>query len=125
MNMQTTLMKASFHTITPLIPAGNSLAAALAFYTEQMGFSIVWQGGSMAGIMRDDIAFNLVENENQGWTENASFSIGVSDLEALYQEYRHIPAKVGALETKSWGRREFHLIMPSGVALQFYQHEAA
>ena len=124
-NVQTTLMKASLHSVTPLIPAGSSLASAITFYTEQMGFSIVWQGGAMAGIARDDIAFNLVENDNRAWADNASFSIGVSDLEALYQEYRNISAKVGALETKTWGRREFHLIVPSGVCFQFYQREAA
>lgn len=125
MNIQTTLIKSSFQSVAPLIPAGGSMAAALAFYTEKMGFSVVWQGGNMAGIVRDGIEFNLVENANKQWAENASFSIGVSDLEALYEEYHHIPAKVGALEMKAWGRREFHLIAPSGVAFQFYQHEAA
>ena len=114
-------MKASLHSVTPLIPAGSSLETAIAFYTEQMGFSIVWQGGDMAGIARNDIAFNLVENENREWADNASFSIGVSDLEALYAEYQHISARVGPLETKFWGRREFHLIVPSGVCFQFYQ----
>ena len=114
-------MKASLRSITPMIPSGVSLADALAFYTEHMGFSIVWQGGGMAGIERDEIAFNLVENDNGEWADNASFSIGVSDLDALYEEYRHIPAKVGPLEMKFWGRREFHMIVPSGVCLQFYQ----
>lgn len=123
--MQTALSKSSFHSVTPLIPAGSILAAALAFYTEQMGFSVIWQDGNMAGIARDHVAFNLVENDNRAWAENSSFSIGVSDLEALYQEYRSIPAKVGRLETKPWGRLEFHLIAPSGVAFQFYQLEAA
>jgi catechol 2,3-dioxygenase-like lactoylglutathione lyase family enzyme len=123
--VQPTLPKASFHSVTPLIPAGSNLAAAISFYTGQMGFSVVWQDGSMAGIARDDIGFNLVENDNRAWAENASFSIGVSDLDALYQEYRNISAKVGALETKAWGRREFHLIAPPGVAFQFYQREAA
>jgi catechol 2,3-dioxygenase-like lactoylglutathione lyase family enzyme len=125
MNIQTTLIKSSFQSVTPLIPAGDNMAAALAFYTEQMGFSVVWQGGNMAGIVRDGIEFNLVENANRQWAENASFSIGVSDLEALYEEYHHIPAKVGALEMKAWGREEFHLIAPSGVAFQFYQREVA
>lgn len=124
MNTQTTLTRSSFHSVTPLIPTGSDLGAALSFYTEQMGFSVVWQDGGMAGIARGDVAFNLVENGNRAWAENASFSIGVSDLEALYQEYRNISAEVGALETKSWGRREFHLIAPSGVAFQFYQREA-
>jgi catechol 2,3-dioxygenase-like lactoylglutathione lyase family enzyme len=122
--VQSTLQRSSFHSVTPLIPAGRSLAQALAFYTEQMGFSVVWRDGGAAGIARDGVAFNIVENDNREWAENASFSIGVSDLEALYGEYRRISAEVGALETKAWGRREFHLIAPSGVCFQFYQSEA-
>jgi len=118
-------MKASFHSATPLLPAGKSLAEALTFYTEQLGFSIVWQGGIMAGISRDGVAFNLIENDTRDWVENASFSISVSDLEALYEEYRYCSAKVGELEMKAWGRREFHLIVPPGVCFQFYQREAA
>lgn len=110
--------------MTPMIPAGNSLADTLAFYTQHLGFSTVWHGGNMAGIARDEVAFNLVENTNRAWAENASFSIGVSDLEALYNEYRQSPAKVGPLEPKPWGRREFHMIVPPGVALQFYQLDA-
>ena len=62
-----------------------------------MGFSVLWQGDGMAGIQRDGITFNVVENDNRVWADNASFSIGVSDLEALYQEYRGIPARVGPL----------------------------
>ena len=123
--LQVTFMKASFSSITPMIPAGANLAAALSFYTDHMGFSITWQGDGMAGIARDGVSFNLVENDNKTWADNASFSIGVSDLEALYSEYRAIPAKVGPLELKPWGRREFHLIEPSGVCFQFYQREPA
>ena len=106
--------------ITPLLPTGGPLADALQFYQEQMGFSVSWQAGSMAGITRDAISFNLVENDNRQWADNASFSIGVSDLDALYDEYRGISARVGALEMKPWGRREFHMVVPSGVCLQFY-----
>ncbi len=106
--------------ITPMIPSGGSLADALKFYKEQMGFSVSWQAGGMAGISRDAICFNLVENDNQQWADNASFSIGVSDLDALYEEYRGISARVGPVEMKAWGRREFHMVVPSGVCLQFY-----
>ena len=116
-------MKPTFLSVTPMIPTGGSLADALAFYTRHMGFSIVWQSETMAGVRRDRIAFNLVENDNREWSDNASFSIGMSDLEALYEEYRGIPARVGPLEMKSWGRREFHMIVPSGVCLQFYEQE--
>ena len=106
--------------MTPMIPSGGSLADALTFYTEKMGFSVYWQAASGAGIVRDGVAFNLVENNNREWIENTSFSIGVSDLDALYEEYRKLPAQIGPLETKSWGRREFHMIVPSGVCWQFY-----
>ena len=118
-------MKTTFHSITPLIPTCGSLAEALTFYADHMGFTIIWQGDGMAGIERDGVSLNLVVNDNQNWADNASFSIGVSDLDSLYDEYRAIPARVGPLETKPWGRREFHLIAPSGVCFQFYQRAAA
>ena len=116
-------MKAVLRSVTPLIPAGPSLAAALLFYTEHMGYLILWQTDQMAGIERNGIGFNLVVNDNEEWARNASFSIGVSGLDALYQEYRTIPANVGPLEEKPWGRREFHVIVPHGVCLQFYEAE--
>ena len=122
--MQTAHRKSSFHSVTPLIPAGRSLADALAYFTGQLGFSIVWQGGNMAGVARDGVTLNLIENDDKGWAENTSLSIGVSDLEALYEEYRGL-SEVGKLEMKFWGRREFHLIAPSGVCFQFYQQETA
>ena len=114
------LPQAALLSITPTIPAGLSLADALKFYTEQLGFAVSWEAGSMAGIQRDGIALNLIENDNREWIENTSFSIGVSDVDALYEEYRGIAARVGPLEVKAWGRREFHMILPSGVCLQFY-----
>jgi hypothetical protein len=112
---------ATLNSVTPLLPTGGSLADAIDFYTREMGFSVTWEAGSMAGIRRDSVAFNLVESTNQDWLDNSSHSIGVSDLDALYQEYRNIAANIGPLEMKFWGRREFHLVVPSGVCLQFYQ----
>ena len=108
-------------TVTPLIPAGANLADAVRFYTEQLGFAVTWQGGDMAGVRRDHVEFNLVKNSSREWADNASASIGVADLAALYEEYRTIDAKVGPLEMKSWGRREFHMILSSGVCLQFHE----
>jgi hypothetical protein len=75
----------------------------------------------MAGISRGGVELNLVENDERIWADNASFSIGVDDLDALYAEYRVVAAQVGPLELKGWGRREFHMILPSGVCFQFYQ----
>jgi hypothetical protein len=115
-------MEAAFRSVAPLMPAGSNLREELAFYTTQMGFEVTWESETMGGIRRGGVAFNLVENDNQEWARNASFSIAVTDLDALYREYQAIPAKVGPLEVKPWGRREFHLIVPSGVCFQFYEH---
>jgi len=108
-----------FVSVTPLIPTGSTLAEALRFYSD-LGFSVTWQAGGMAGICRDGICFNLVQNNSREWADNSSYSIGVSDLETLYQEYKKRQMSVGPLEMKMWGRREFHLIAPSGVCFQFY-----
>jgi len=118
-------VKPTLSSVTPLIPTVGSLADALAFYTSHMGFEVEWQSETMAGIRRGRVAFHLVVNDAPAWAGNASFSIGVAGLEALYEEYRGIPARVGPLEMKSWGRREFHMIVPSGVCLQFYEQEPA
>jgi len=107
--------------VTPMIPSGGSLDAALDFYVTRLGFSLLWRGDNMAGIRRGGVAFHMVVSDNREWTENSSYSIGVDDLDALYAEFRDLPANVGPLEMKAWGRREFHMIVPSGVCLQFYQ----
>ncbi|MGC9992323.1 MAG: VOC family protein [Candidatus Cybelea sp.] len=116
-------MEAAFCSVVPLLPAGPSLQEALAFYTAHMGFEVTWQSETMGGIRRDAVAFNVVKNDNQEWAQNASFSIAVTDLDAIYREYQAVPAKMGPLEVKPWGRREFHVIVPSGVCFQFYEHE--
>ncbi len=113
--------QATLVTITPLVPAGPSLVEALRFYGDELGFAVTWQGAEMAGVRRGNVELNLVQNSNRVWAENASASIAVDDLEALYGEYRPTKAQVGPLELKSWGRMEFHIILPSGVCLQFYQ----
>ena len=107
--------------VTPLIPAGHDIDLGLRFFSEELGFAVTWQGGNMAGVRRGGVELNLVQNSDTAWAENASASIGVDDLAALYAEYRSTSAQVGPLELKSWGRHEFHMILPSGVCLQFYQ----
>jgi catechol 2,3-dioxygenase-like lactoylglutathione lyase family enzyme len=58
-------MKPALRSVTAMIPTGGGLDEALDFYVRHLGFSVVWRAGSMAGIRRDDVAFNLVENDNR------------------------------------------------------------
>ncbi|HMF53831.1 MAG TPA: hypothetical protein VK593_05745 [Edaphobacter sp.] len=54
-----------FYSVTPMLPTGGPMHEAIAYYTEQLGYTVVWQGGEMAGVRRGLIAFNLVTNNNQ------------------------------------------------------------
>jgi hypothetical protein len=45
-------------------------------------------------------------------------------VDALHDEYARRGVAPGALEMKPWGRREFHVITPSGVCFQFYEKES-
>lgn len=114
----------TFRSVTPMIPAGADLGEAVRYYTGQLGFSVVWQDGDMAGIRRGDVSFHLVRNTSREWADQSSYSIGVSGLDVLYAEFRDRNVPTGALETKFWGRREFHMIVPSGVCLQFFEQTA-
>ena len=117
-------MAVKFRSVTPMIPTMGPLAEALSFYRDHMGFEVVWEGDGGAGIARDGVAFNLVVNDSREWADNSSYSIGVVGLDTLYEAFRSIPARVGPLEVKPWGRREFHMIVPSGVCLQFYEESS-
>lgn len=114
-------MKPTLASVTPLLPSGPDFDGDLRIYTEQMGFSIVWQMDGMAGIARDGISFNLQRNDSDAWIENSSMSIGVKDLDALHAEYKNVPGRVTPIEMRPWGRREFHIVMRSGVCFQFYE----
>jgi len=112
----------SFDSVTPLLPAGPSMDEALRLWVGHLGFHVVWQGPNMAGIARDGVAFNLIQNEDRHWAENSSYSIGVHGLVALYDAWKDMTAaRIGPLERKVWDRVEFHMILPSGVCLQFYE----
>jgi catechol 2,3-dioxygenase-like lactoylglutathione lyase family enzyme len=112
----------SLVSVTPLVPAGPSLDDALRLYVGHLGFHVTWQGPNMAGIERDGVAFNLMQSEDRHWAENSSYSIGVHGLVALYDAWKDaVPARIGALERKAWDRVEFHMVLPSGVCLQFYE----
>ena len=119
------LNKPQFRVVTPLVPTGGDLASSVGYFVAQLGFTCLWQGDGRAGIQRGDVHFILVENDDAHWAEHACFSIGVDDLDVLYREFQHVAGDLGSVGVMPWGRREFHMILPSGVCLQFYQASAA
>jgi len=74
----------------------------------------------MAGIRRGEITFLLVETATGEWADMPASASAFSDLDALYAEYKNIPANVGPRELKVWGRREFHVaVLPASASSSF------
>jgi uncharacterized glyoxalase superfamily protein PhnB len=114
--------------ISPLIPAGNDLEGAIAFYEQKLGFKCVHTEGDpmrMAIVKRDVAELFLVKNDYIPLTEEIAFRIHVTGIEQLYEELTSKEEKAihpnGKLETKPWGMKEFVVIDPTGVCITFYE----
>lgn len=109
--------------ISPLIPAGEDVSGAIAFY-EKLGFKMTHKEGNpphMAIIERDSAVLFLVRNGDENLAKGTSLRIQVTGIEQLYQEVREHIAPNGQLETKPWGPKEFVILDLAGVCLTFYE----
>jgi predicted enzyme related to lactoylglutathione lyase len=114
--------------ISPLIPAGDDMEKAIAFYEQQLGFKKVHQEGNpvkMAIVKRDSAEIFLLKNDDQHLAEGTSFRIQVNGVELLYQEFQAKGGQIihpnGHLETKPWGMKEFVILDLAGVCITFYE----
>ena len=115
----------SFGGITPLIPAPD-VEAAIAFYTQKLGFTEMWRGGEPvkeAGVLRDAASVIFFECKDRAIADMTSFRIRVNGIEAFYETCKAegIVHPNGALSIKPWGTNEFAILDPSGVCITFWQ----
>ena len=98
--------------IAPRIAVGD-LGQTLAFYG-RLGFAITYQDEGFAIIERDGIAlhFNVSEGHSVCW-------IGVTNIEALYQQYLPTGAVQSSPQAQPWGMKEFFLCDPFRNLLLF------
>jgi uncharacterized glyoxalase superfamily protein PhnB len=114
--------------VSPMIPAGNDVAGAIAFYEEQLGFSTIYTEGepvTLAIVKRDSVEIFLYQNDDQHLAEWTTFRIQVENIDQLYDEFQ---AKGGAmfhpkgqLQTQPWGAKEFAILDVVGVCITFYE----
>jgi uncharacterized glyoxalase superfamily protein PhnB len=114
--------------ISPLIPAGSHLEAAITFYEQKLGFTCIHKEGNpirMAIVKRDAAEIFLVKNDYISLAENTAFRIHVTGIVELYEEFQSKGEEIvhsnSKLETKPWGVKEFVIIDPSGVCITFYE----
>jgi uncharacterized glyoxalase superfamily protein PhnB len=114
--------------ISPLIPAGQDVEKAIAFYEQQLGFTAVYREGepvTMAIVKRDSAQIFLQQNEDKHLAEWTTFRIQVEQIDQLYDEFQVKGGTMihpnGKLEAKPWGTKEFAVIDLAGVCITFYE----
>jgi len=98
--------------IAPRFPVGD-MEQALAFYA-QLGFATTYRDGEFAMVERDGISlhFNVSDGHTVCW-------IGVTNIEALYQQYLPTGAVQSSPTSQPWGMKEFFLCDPFRNLLLF------
>lgn len=120
--------------LTPLLPAGDDMQAALDFYEHTLGFTVTFKQAdlSLAILRRSDAEIMLVNTDDPHTASQTSLRIQTADVDALYNEYQAqaIPAfelgggaGLGTLRATPWGTREFAVRDLAGVCITFYQDQ--
>ena len=95
--------------------AVQNLEQALVFYG-QLGFTTMYQDEAFAIVTRDGIDLHLNASSEP---RRSVCWIGVTNIDALYQQYLPTKAIQSPLEVKLWGMKEFFLCDPSKNLILF------
>ncbi|HEV2399031.1 MAG TPA: VOC family protein [Candidatus Sulfotelmatobacter sp.] len=104
----------------PALPF-DDVPAAVAYYRDVLGFHINYQQADLGVMDRDAITVLLIARtaEHKGI---GSFSVYVSDADALYAELSAKGAKVlGPPVSRPWGLRDFTIVDAEGNRITFAQ----
>lgn len=111
--------------ITPFMRVPD-IEAAVAFFTDTLGFAVSLRAGEYAFVYRDDVAFRLIEDEPLPPRGNGRYVsyIDVADADALYEELKPkldlLPAgHVQPPCDQVYGQRDFAVIGPDGDLIGF------
>ena len=131
-------------TLTRTIPAlpVRDAAAAVAFYSDRLGFDVLHHDGGFAVVARDDARLHLWESSDESWREReslerpvrsgaesfiagtASCRIRVEGVEELFDELARsdvLHPTARDLTSTDFGIREFHVLDQEGNLITFYE----
>lgn len=99
----------------------RDMEQALAFY-EHLGFVTTYHGEGFAIVERDGIALHFNASDDEAPPNESLLGwIGVTNIEALYQQYRPTGAIQSPLQVQPWGMKEFVLCDPDRHLLIFQE----
>jgi catechol 2,3-dioxygenase-like lactoylglutathione lyase family enzyme len=104
---------------TPVLPV-TDVAAAVAFYADRLGFSLAFEQGPYAGVLRDGVMVHLdgAAYKGAGLVTCRLETEGIDELFAVLE-----PAGVvdpdEPIHTMPWGARQFSVLDDSGNRITF------
>ncbi|MCG9890962.1 MAG: VOC family protein [Thermosynechococcaceae cyanobacterium MS004] len=103
--------------------ATTNIAAAIAFYETQLGFTKQFQMDDYAGLERDHVEIHLWGCEDRSIAENTGCRISVTQIETLYADYqlKGVIHPNHPLGIRPWGMQEFSIIDPDGNCITFFE----
>jgi catechol 2,3-dioxygenase-like lactoylglutathione lyase family enzyme len=124
----------------------QDISAAASFYSQRLGFSVLYEDAGFARLQRDEAEVHLWAASDQSWTQRAdlvqepvrsgaetflagtaSCRIEVDQVDALYIEMTHAevlhPGDRGSAQNTDWGTREFAALDLEGNLLTFFQRQ--
>jgi uncharacterized glyoxalase superfamily protein PhnB len=121
--------------VTPMIPAGKDMKAALAFYEQKLGFMATYKADDLGMVIlrRDTVEIILLNNDDPHTASQTTFRIRLSGVDALYNQYQTQAiapfhqgdgAGLGPLKMTPWGTREFAVRDLAGVCITFYESQS-
>ncbi len=122
-------MPGNFIQVTPFMHVPD-LKAAVAFFTDILGFRCVIQFSDYAYVHRETVGFRLLQNKDSDGAPPGNrrfcYYIDVKDVDALHAELlpklNTLPKRdVYGLVNQEYGQREFMVLAPDGNLLAFGQ----
>ena len=106
--------------------AVKDLKASVRFYQDQLDMKTVWSGEGWHFLKREGFVVMLGEcpdDLSAFETNNHSYFayIEVDNIDSLYREFTGREIKMGELEDKPWGQREFAVTTLDGHRIMFGQ----
>jgi catechol 2,3-dioxygenase-like lactoylglutathione lyase family enzyme len=132
-------------TLSQTIPAlpVQSVASAVDFYRDKLGFDVVHHDGGFAVLQRDGAQLHLWEASDESWRERgldappvrsgaesfiagtASCRIATEGVDELYDELRRQdvlhPVSRGGVDDTDFGTREFATLDSDGNLITFFK----
>ncbi|MBD2868770.1 VOC family protein [Paenibacillus arenilitoris] len=106
--------------LRPFVPSGKDYALAQRFF-EELGFDKIYSDDGLSVFRIGEQEFFLQNFHDQSFQDNYMLELAVEDLDGWWSRLQAVlaanryPAKAKEPTVYPWGKREIHLIDPSGV----------